>query len=52
MRHHFLRDKVEDNTVQLDFIPSAENLADMLTKSLPQVTFDRLRELLGVQSRK
>ena len=31
MRHHFLREKVEDNTVILDFVPSADNLADMLT---------------------
>ena len=48
MRHHFLREKVEDNTVKLDFVPSADNLADMLTKSLPQPAFERLKEQMGI----
>lgn len=51
MRHHFIREKVEDNTVSLSHVPSAENIADLLTKSLPVNTFDRLKRLLGVQSR-
>ena len=48
MRHHFLREKVEDSTVKLDFVPSADNLADMLTKSLPQPAFERLKEQMGI----
>jgi hypothetical protein len=48
MRHHFLREKVEDNTVKLDFVSSADNLADMLTKSLPQPAFERLKEQMGI----
>jgi hypothetical protein len=48
MRHHFLREKVENNTVKLDFVPSADNLADMLTKSLPQPAFERLKEQMGI----
>lgn len=52
MRHHFLREQVEDKAVRLDFVPSANNLADMLTKSLPQVTLERLRGLIGMAARK
>ena len=51
MRHKFVREKVEDNTVTLSHVPSAENMADLLTKSLPAETFNRLRDLLGVQQR-
>ena len=51
MRHHFIREKVLDNTVSLSHVPSAENLADMLTKSLPAESFGRLLDLLGVRRR-
>jgi hypothetical protein len=44
MRHHFLRGKVEDSTVKLDFVPSANNWANFLTKVLPQPAFDQLKE--------
>ena len=41
-RHHFLRGKVEDKTTTLVHVFSAENIADLLTKSLPGPTFERL----------
>ena len=47
-RHHFLCKKVEDKLITLDHVPSAENIADLLTKLLPGPTFDRLRQLLGI----
>jgi hypothetical protein len=48
MRHHFLREKkVEDSTVKHDFVLSANNLADILTKGLPQPSFDQLKEGMG-----
>ena len=51
MRYHFLRDKVLDNTVELSHVPSADNLADILTKPLCAPTFTELRERMGVTSR-
>ena len=51
MRHHFIREKVLDNIVSLSHVPSAENLADMLTKSLPVESFGRLCDQLGVRRR-
>jgi hypothetical protein len=34
LRHHFLRERVEDNTISLSHVPSADNIADLLTKGL------------------
>jgi hypothetical protein len=48
LRHHFLREKVENQSIELAHIPSAENIADLLTKALPGPTFERLRGLLGL----
>ena len=48
LRHHFLREKVEDKSITLDHVPSAENIADLLTKSLPGPTFEQLQQLLGI----
>ncbi len=36
---------------QYFLIPSADNIADLLTKGLPRELFDRLRDLLGVTAR-
>ena len=48
LRHHFLREKVEDKSITLEHVPSAENIANLLTKSLPGPTFEQLRQLLGI----
>jgi hypothetical protein len=50
MRHHFLREKVEDNTVKLEFVPSADNLANMFTKALPQPAFEKLKDQIGISN--
>jgi len=47
----FLRERVDDNTISLSHVPSADNIADLLTKGLPRESFDRLRDLLGVTPR-
>lgn len=51
MRHHFLREKCLDNTIELAHVPSADNLADILTKPLATDKFNNLRSRLGVTSR-
>jgi hypothetical protein len=50
IRHHFLRDKVFDNTVELSHVATEDNLADILTKPLGTDTFMDLRERMGVTS--
>ncbi|KAE8541722.1 hypothetical protein D1P53_001894 [Cryptococcus gattii VGV] len=49
MRHHFIQEKVEDKTVPLAHVPSAENMADLHTKALPTELFTKLCNLLGMK---
>lgn len=48
IRHHFIRDKVEDGTIVLSRLDTEEMLADILTKALAAPRFCKLRKgLLG-----
>ena len=47
-KYHFIREKVDDNSVQLVCTPTDQLAADLLTKSLPQVKVEQHRkQLLG-----
>jgi hypothetical protein len=48
IKHHSIREKVEAGELALSHVPSKENVADILTKSLPRVEFEYLRKKLGV----
>jgi hypothetical protein len=48
VRYHFLRDNVEKGNIALIHVPTHDQIADIFTKPLDQVTFTRLRGLLGV----
>jgi hypothetical protein len=37
--HHFIRERVEDNTVKVTYCPTSEMLADGFTKPLPRAKF-------------
>ena len=39
IRHHYIREKQEDGTITIHFLPTAEMIADGLTKPLPPVKF-------------
>jgi len=49
IRHHFLRDAVEAGTLTLQYCPTNDQLADIMTKALPRHKFDTFRKELGVQ---
>jgi hypothetical protein len=38
MRHHFVREAVEDKRIQLRYVDTKENVADMLTKPLNNIS--------------
>ena len=42
--NHFVRERVQDGSLKLVFIPSSENIADVLTKSTRRHTFLYLRD--------
>ena len=48
IRHHFIRDLVEDNLLELIFIPTEKQLADLFTKPLDNLRFASLRKAIGV----
>jgi hypothetical protein len=50
IRHHFIRDHVSKKHVHLDWVPTAGQEADILTKPLGRILFTRLRDMvLGMQ---
>ena len=49
IRYHFVREKVEDGQVVLEYISTTNMLADLMTKPIPATQFCVLRKKLGVQ---
>nr|GEX86511.1 retrovirus-related Pol polyprotein from transposon TNT 1-94 [Tanacetum cinerariifolium] len=50
--YHFIKDHVEKGTIELYFVGTEYQLADLFTKSLPEARFKFLVEKLGMMSRK
>jgi len=48
IRHHFIRDLVEEKIVTLAHVTTEEQLADIFTKALDVKQFERLRNKLGI----
>ena len=48
IRHHFIRDLVEDKVIILEHVSTENQLADIFTKALDAVQFGNLRGRLGV----
>ena len=48
IRHHFIRELVEDKVITLEHVSTENQLADIFTKALDAVQFENLRGRLGV----
>jgi len=48
IRYHFIREAVQNGTVDLCFCPSENMIADLLTKPLPRGRFTMLRDAMGL----
>ena len=48
IKYHFVREKVLDGTIGLQYCPTEEMLADILTKPIGKERFQRLRTRLGI----
>ncbi|GKB86082.1 hypothetical protein Tco_0958354 [Tanacetum coccineum] len=50
IRHHFIREQVEKGVVELYFVTTDYQLADIFTKALPREWFEFLLQRLGMKS--
>ena len=50
IRYHFIREHVMEGTIELHFVPTDQQLADIFTKPLPEATFIKLFNELGMVS--
>ncbi|GKE20432.1 retrovirus-related pol polyprotein from transposon TNT 1-94 [Tanacetum coccineum] len=50
IRHHFIREQVEKDVVELCFVTTDYQLADIFTKALPREQFEFLLPCLGTKS--
>ena len=48
IRYHFIREHVMKGTVELHFVPTASQIADIFTKPLDENTFSRFVGELGM----
>ena len=45
---HYIRDRVEDGSAEIEYIATEEQLADILLKGLGRARFQELRAKIGV----
>jgi hypothetical protein len=50
IKYHLLREKITNQTTQVHYIPTTEQIADIFTKPLAKTPFEYLRQTLGVIS--
>jgi hypothetical protein len=48
MRYHYIRDMIQKKVLSLQYVPTAEQTADIFTKPLPLIKFVHFRDKLGV----
>lgn len=48
IKFHFIREKFNEGLFELKYVPTEDQVADVLTKPLSRVKFEKFRELMGV----
>ena len=46
--HHWVREKIENGILKLDYIPTSDQVADIFTKPLNLEKFTKFRDALGL----
>ena len=49
IKYHVIREYIKEGHIKLYYIPSDENPADMFTKVLGRVKFEKFRNMLGIE---
>lgn len=50
IRYHFIRETLQEGTIDLCYCPTSEMVADILTKPLSRGQFEKLRLAMGMNS--
>lgn len=50
IRYHFVREQAEAGNIDLQYCPTEEMIADVLTKSLPRLKFVEFVKMMGLDS--
>ena len=45
---HFIKEKIESDIISLQYIPTNQQIADILTKAVPRKIFEDLNSKLGL----
>ena len=48
IKYHFIREQLAHNIIQLQYCQTAEMIADIFTKGLARIKFEKLRQMAGV----
>ncbi|KAK9693285.1 hypothetical protein QE152_g34302 [Popillia japonica] len=49
VKYNYIKDLVTNSLVKLEYVPSNDQIADILTKNLPLCKFEKLRDCLGLR---
>jgi hypothetical protein len=49
IRHHFIREKVAEGDIELEYTPTSKQVADGMTKALPKDAFYAFRDAIGLE---
>src|ERR1700722_7880623 len=50
IQHHWVREQIADEKIQLEYVSTAKQVADGLTKALPKTPFEAFRDALGLEA--
>ena len=48
IRHHYLRNLIEQGTIKIKYIESKLNIANIFTKTLPLQDFNKFKQQIGL----
>ena len=49
LQYHFIHDAVEDDKIQVKYVPTDDNVSNIFTKPLPRPKFTKFVESLGLR---
>ena len=49
IKYHFVKEKVAEKNIKLEYVGTKEQIADIFTKPLPHEAFEYIRQKLGIR---